>query len=305
MRVAVAGWFSFPEMGASAGDVLCLDLISSWLTSHGVVVDVCAAPPFQIGADSGRRGTVDWSATNPRDYAAVVFVCGPFGNGWPIPEFLAHFRGVRTVGVNLTMLQDLREWNPFDVLFERDSSRTTTPDLVFLTPPVRTPVAGLVLVHRQKEYGDRCRHDQADQALRRVAEVRSAAIVPIDTRLDRNATGLTSSAQVESLIARTDIILTTRLHGMVLALHSGIAPLVVDPIAGGAKVERQARAIEWPFIFRADGLDDRALLEAFDVCCSPAGRQLAAECAAKARQKLSGIEQQLIASVAGALLREV
>ena len=160
----VAGWFSFPSMGASAGDLLCRDLVVSWLTRDGVDVDLCAAAPFQIPPNDGVRGTVEWATANPGDYRAVVFVCGPFGNGWPVTEFLERFKGIRLVGVNLTMLQDIAEWNPFDVLLERDSSRATNPDLVFLSPRASTSVAGLILVHPQTEYGDRGRHDHDPHA---------------------------------------------------------------------------------------------------------------------------------------------
>lgn len=66
--------------------------------------------------------------------------------------------------------------------------------------------------------------------------------------MDINAGGLRTSAEIESLIARMDIVVTTRLHDMVLALKNGVPAIAVDPIAGGAKITQQARAINWPIL---------------------------------------------------------
>ena len=57
------------------------------------------------------------------------------------------------------------------------------------------------------------------------------AVVAIDTRLDANRTGLRTPAQVESLIARTDVVVTTRLHGLVLALKNGVPAVAIDTVA--------------------------------------------------------------------------
>ena len=87
------------------------------------------------------------------EYDEVVFVCGPFGNGPPLDGLLERFRGIRLVGVNLTMLQPLEEWNPTALLVERDSSRATRPDLAFLSAQPAVPVVGVILIDAQPEYG--------------------------------------------------------------------------------------------------------------------------------------------------------
>ena len=61
-------------MGATAGDLLARDVVCRWLRESGVPHDVALAPPF--------RGGVDWRAVDPRAYRHVVFVCGPFGDGY-------------------------------------------------------------------------------------------------------------------------------------------------------------------------------------------------------------------------------
>lgn len=281
MRILVAGWFSFELMGASAGDLLARDLVCRWLSEAGFDYDIALAPPFRDG--------VKWDQVDPDNYAAVVFVCGPFGNGPPVTEFLPRFAHLPLLGVNLTMLQDLETWNPFDLLLERDSSATVRPDLVFLTHQPTVPVVGLILVHPQAEYRDRGRHQAANQAIEHLIAARELAVVPIDTRLDENKVGLRTPGEVESLIARMDAVVTTRLHGMVMALKNGVPPLVVDPIAGGAKILRQARAIGWETAFTADTLTDDNLRQGLDFCLSAEGSAAATAVYRRAVEKLGGV----------------
>ena len=296
MKVLVAGWFSFEQMGASAGDLLARDLVCEWVQGAGYHYDIAVAPPF--------RGGVDWRETDARDYGAVIFVCGPFGNGPPLTEFLPHFSGVPLIGLNLSMLETLATWNPFRLLLERDSDRTRRPDLVFLTGQPRVPVVGLILVHPQAEYGERAMHDTANAALHRLVASREMAVVAIDTRLDENLVGLRTPGEVESLVAKMDAVLTTRLHGMVLALKNGVPPLVVDPIAGGAKILRQAGVIDWPLAFAADAIDPERLGLALDFCLSEEGRQRAAAVCAAAVGRLRTVRDELITGLHGLAARE-
>jgi hypothetical protein len=288
MKVLVAGWFSFPAMGATAGDILARTVVCEWLEAAGRAYDIAVAPPF--------GGGVDWAAVDPHGYSDVVFVCGPFGNGWPIPDFLARFAGRRLTGVNLSMLDPLETWNPFDALFERDSSSCARPDLSLLAPEAQVPVVGLVLVHSQKEYRHGV-HDTARAAIDRLVASRPMAIVRIDTRLDANDTGLRTPDEVASLIARMDVVVTTRLHGLVLALKAGVPAVAIDPIAGGAKLCRQAEALGWPMCFRADSADDLVLHDAFSYCLTAEARSHAQACVARARGELLEVRDRFLAAM--------
>ena len=71
--------------------------------------------------------------------------------------------------------------------------------------------------------------------------------VVVDTRLAHGDwRSPATAAQVEAVIARADVAVTTRLHGLALALKNGIPALAIDPVAGGAKVAAQAAAWGWP-----------------------------------------------------------
>jgi len=286
MKVLIAGWFSFEDMGATAGDVICRDLVVDWLTSAGIACESAVTPPF--------TGGIDWNDVDAETYSHVVFVCGPFGNGWPVSDFLEKFRVCELIGLNLTMLDRLDNWNPFDLLLERDSDCSVRPDMTFLAEPNRVPVVGVILADRQKEYGQRAKHDVANAAIDRLLSSREAAVVNIDTRLDPNRTGLRTAAEIESLISRMDLVVTTRLHGTVLALKSGVPALAIDPIAGGHKVRRQVSCLEWPVCLEAERLTDSELVEAFEFCLTNAARQQARECSQRARQTLSRMQQDVL-----------
>ncbi|MGB1124680.1 MAG: polysaccharide pyruvyl transferase family protein [Phycisphaeraceae bacterium] len=286
MKVLIAGWFSFEQMGASAGDILARDRTAKWLADAGINFDVAVEEPFE--------GDVRLSEVNPDEYSHFLFVCGPFGSGWPINEMMQRFAGCKWIGLNLTMLEKLDDWNPFDLLVERDSDKTKRADLVFLTEPVRVPKIGLILVHKQKEYGSRCRHEEVDQLIRSELASIDAAVVQIDTRLDHNATGLNSIGQIETMIASMDLTVTTRLHGTVLSLKNGVPPIVIDPIAGTAKVTAQCRQIGWERCIGAEECTADWLRESIAYAQTDQAAADAAACRAAAQESLRGIHTQLI-----------
>lgn len=275
MKTLVAGWFSFIQMGASAGDLLTRDLVCQLLAENENPYDIALAPPFE--------GGIDWHFVNASNYERVIFVCGPFGNGPPVDEMLLRFSHCEWIGINLSMLQSLEEWNPFELLLERDSSRTVRPDLAFLTSAPPAMVVGKILIDSQPEYGDRDQHERVDQAIDKFLHSRNLAVLSIDTRLDQNASQCTSSAQVEALIACVDVVITTRLHGLVLSLKNGIPAIAIDSVQGGAKLTRQAEAIGWRTILSVDGLSQERLEQAFEYCFSEQARREAKECSLRAR----------------------
>jgi hypothetical protein len=290
VKTLVAGWFSFEGMGATAGDLLARDVACSWLKRGGYAYDVAQTAPFS--------GGVDWRAVDPEAYTHVLFVCGPFGNGWPLTEFLGRYARSRLIGLNLSMLEPLETWNPFHALFERDSSAAARPDLTFLAKPSLVPIVGVILVHSQGEYQGGL-HEAVDGTIHRVTTAGNVAAVRIDTRLDVNAGGLSTAAQVESLVARMDAVVTTRLHGLVLSLKHGVPPVAVDPITGGAKVRRQAETIGWPVVLAAESLTDTALAHALEYCLGPEARELARARRDRAVEALRDLERDLLAALAG------
>jgi hypothetical protein len=289
-RVLVAGWFSFPWMGATAGDLLSAEAVSSWLAEAGV--------PHDLAMSEELGGGVRWDAVEPAGYSHVVFVCGPLGNGEPFLGLRDRFPHARWIGCNLSMLHSIDEWNPFDLLLERDSDRTARPDVTFAVPGSRVPVVGVVLVHPQREY-EGGRHDEVHAVIDAVLVPGEFAPVAIDTCFDPpNTTGLRTAAEVESVIARMDLVVTTRLHGLALALKAGVPVVAVDPIAGGAKVRRQAEVLGWPAVLTPEDCDESALRTLVAWCGTDDSKALAREVATAAATRVEAdVAAPLLAAV--------
>lgn len=285
MKILVSGWFSFENMGTTVGDLISCDLVCNWL--HKLQLD------FDVASRQKNLKGLKWENTNPEKYTHVIFICGPFGNGWPVTEFLDYFKNSKFIGLNLSMLQSLNEWNPFDLLIERDSDMQHNPDIAFGAKFQKVPVVGIIRAHKQKEYGRRAKHENANQGIDQLINSRNMAIVNIDTSLENNQFGMRTSNEVESLISKTDLIITTRLHGLVLSLKNGIPALAIDPISGGAKISQQADAISWPYIFDVDTLTKQELIKAYDECICGKAQNLVNESFDLAKRKLSRIENEL------------
>jgi len=269
-RALVAGWFSYDGAGTTAGDLMARDVVISWLAEEGYQPDVALAPELGAG--------VRLDDANPDDYAIAVFVCGPFLPRVYEARFLGRFARCFVIGVDLSLPVPLAVFDPFDVLLERDSDRDVRPDVTFLSTHPLVPVVGMCLVENYEEG----RTHEANAAIREMLNRRSAAVVPIDTRLPKNDGGLRTSDEVQSLLARMDLVVTTRLHGTVLSLKNGVPVVAVDVESGGAKVKKQADALGWPAVFTVDDLSVDRLLAAYDWCLSEEARRKALEIATSA-----------------------
>jgi Polysaccharide pyruvyl transferase len=282
MRFLIVGWFSVEGGAATAGDLLTRDLACEWIASAGYAYDMALAPPFD--------GGVDVYTVEPNNYSHVVFVCGPFQPRWFAATLCRRFRHCRLIGLNVSMNVPLEVWNPFDGLIERDSSGRARADIAFLSGRPLVPVIGVCLV----EAYEGAITQVATAAIERVLSTREVSVVRIDTRLDVNSGGLRTPAEIESLLARMDVVITTRLHGAVLALKNGVPAIAIDPEPGGAKLRRQAETIGWPVVFNADGVTDQEFQEALDYCLSDAARTEAQNCAERAKKMAGEIRNEFI-----------
>jgi len=288
VKALVAGWFSYQHSDFTAGDLLASDVVAAWLEQAAVPFDIAVARPL--------TGGVDIQAIAAPDYSVVIFVCGPFmRNHWEA-AFLGQFADQFLIGINLSMPFPLHAWNPFDVLIERDSDRIARPDLSLLSPRQILPVVGVCLCDPY----DEADVPRANTFVQRLLDSREMACVPIDTRLDRNATGLRTKSEVESLLARMDAVVTTRLHGTILSLRNGVPPVVIDPEPGGGRIRRQAESLGWPFVFTVDRLEDAALRTALTRCLAPEARALARRAASAGAARLHDMRALFVEALSSA-----
>jgi hypothetical protein len=294
-RALAAGLFSFPTHGATAGDLIACEVVCGWLRDAGLPYDVAFAAPF-----SGGR---DWRQVDPREYSHVVWICGPLGRDTAAFSRLRRRfppDGRLWIGVDLSMIEPVEVWNPFDTLLERDSNRTERGDLAFGGESTRLPVIGLVQVESFTPlFPERDRQEDARAAAHRLAYARPAAVVEIDTRLDvQNASGLRSPGEVDALIGRMDVVVTTRLHGLALALRNGVPAVAVDPVAGGDKITAQARAVDWPCAFAVDEASDDVMDETLSFALSDEGRARARDSAKRGRRAVEALREEFVQALA-------
>ncbi|MGK5499812.1 polysaccharide pyruvyl transferase family protein [Streptomyces sp. URMC 125] len=254
-RALLTGWFSFLHGEATAGDVLALHRLQEVLDASGIPHDTAWSPGF-------RPGELRLEEADPARYTHVVFVCGPL-HGPQVAALHERYTHCVRIAVGVSVIDP---GDPavrgFHRVLPRDARGVRpTPDLAAATPALpATPVAGVVLTHGQGEYGGRRRHEEVAERVTDWLTGTDCARVELDTRLARGDWRLCATpAQLQSVLARLDVVVTDRLHGLVLALRAGVPALAVDPVAGGAKVTAQARVYRWPALVPAERLTDREL----------------------------------------------
>jgi hypothetical protein len=272
-RVLVAGWPSFLHGEATAGDVLAMEAVAAELDEAGVLYDMAWSPVF-------RPGERTLSNADPARYSHLVFACGPL-SGPGIEDLHQRFTACRRVAVGVSVIDP---GDPaaagFHVILARDSPQgLPTGDLAAAPRPPLPPVAGVIHVGEQREYSGRGRHETVARSLARWLPGCGCALLPLETRLDSRDWRLCGTpGELEAILSRVDLVITMRMHGLVLALKHGVPALAVDPVAGGAKVTAQARAWRWPAIVTPGpaGAIGAGVLDRWrDWCLSETGRQAA------------------------------
>ncbi|MEU6543236.1 polysaccharide pyruvyl transferase family protein [Streptomyces sp. NPDC046859] len=273
-RILLTGWFSFLHGEATAGDVLALERVQEALRGAGLDHDIAWSPGFRPEGPS-------LAEVRPEDYSHLVFVCGPL-HGPQLEELHGRFAHCVRIAVGTSVVDAASPAvTGFHRVVARDAPRTEPrPDLSAGAPALPSrPVVGVVLTHGQREYGARRRHARVAEEVTRWLAGRDCARLELETRLDVHDWRLCATpAQLEAVLSRLDLVVTDRLHGMVLALRAGVPALAVDPVEGGAKVTAQARACGWPALVPAEHLD-ASVLDHWWTWCATSGRGVAREIA--------------------------
>ncbi|RCV48352.1 polysaccharide pyruvyl transferase family protein [Marinitenerispora sediminis] len=272
MRVLITGWFSFLHGEATAGDVGSAATVAAALRGAGLACDVAWSPAFR---PDGLR-LEDAAAEH---YSHLLFVCGP-AHGGQVRALHERYARCRRIAAGVSVVDpDDPAVRGFHRVIARDRpGAAAMPDLAHAAPRGgAVPVVGVTAAPEQPEYGVRSGHEAVHRRLAAWLTARDCARVPLDTRLDRHDwRHCATLPQFDALVRRVDLVVTTRLHGLVLALRNGVPALAVDPVAGGAKVRSQGRAWEWPVavVPRAGEAPPRERLdELWRWCRSPAARE--------------------------------
>jgi hypothetical protein len=259
-RVLVTGWWSFLHGEATAGDLDAGATAAAWLAAAGVAHDVAWSPVLATFT-----GGPTLEECDPADYTDLLFVCGPLA-GWQVEALCERFAACRRTAIGVSVV-DGGASGRFDVVIPRDAADSTAADLSLGRPGTAPwPLVVVVRANPQPEYGGRCRHDEVHAAIDAQLATVAAAVVDADTRIDPRHWRQRDGRQLDALLSAADVVVTTRLHGLVLALRAGTPAVAVDPVDGGAKVTAQARALGWPALLGPEDVIAPGLADALAWC---------------------------------------
>lgn len=293
VRALLVSWCSFSDNKATIGDAMACEVARQWFEEFGVECDVAAS--------TGAVPEIDVWRVPPERYKFFVFVCGPWIRGGLTDRLIARFSSCIRIGLNLTIWD--KDWHCFDFVIPRDDGIQSNPDYALAHGREVSKVCGLFLIHPQPPYGARQRHDQVVATIKAAVSRWDLAALSLDTLIMDNPTPWHKRRHIEALTARCDFIITTRLHGLIIALRHGIPAIAVDPIAEGAKVSAQARALDWPLAFTPETLTDAALDAAMEQCLESTIDTTLRQVNAVALQDLQNIRERLKTFVDGELRR--
>lgn len=293
----LAGWASLEHGEATVGDVLVLRVVAAQLEAAGVPHDVAWS---RVMCPTGGLVLADCPT---EAYSHLIFACGPL-TGDAVADLHRRFARLVRLAVDVTVIDpDDPVVQGFDRVIARD--RPGAParrDLSVLAWPPRqaggsrrvpgsegraapfdesrSALVGAFLTSGQGEYGSARRHSAVVSGLEHWLGSLEAAVLPLETRLDPRDWRLASTpTQFFAVMARLDVVVTMRLHALVLAVSLGIPAIAVDPVAGGGKVSAQAQAWQWPGLVSSADFDDGRLNDLLSWCLSSAGRAAARRCA--------------------------
>jgi hypothetical protein len=283
-ETAILWWGTYGFSGRpTLGDVQSVENLSRELRRRGHKPAILSHPELALG---GHWPVADIFSLTP-SIRQLAFVCGPLLDRSPLRDFLYVHRRARKLALGVSILPNNEAiTSRFDAIVARDGISDSTFDFAAaeIVPPAPWQAnairsAGLSLRGPQKEYGpNRVGQSEKSEALLRGLAARlSLQVVEIDTRiLPENDT-----ATIAADFMRSDIVLTTRMHGALLALALGKPVIAIDQIPGTAKVTAVLRKIGWPHVYSAESVTADMLDAAFVDLAGPAG--VAAVSSAQAR----------------------
>ena len=269
-RTLIIGAFSFFDKCATFGDIQAMEVLVSWLVENKMEFDV-------IDNVSDETKIMTLNSVDPYKYDTLIYVCGPFGKN----EYLRKFAHCLKIGVDISIQNDKSNYinknECLDFIISRESPNETNPELAFKAKSDKVLVVGVALVHPQGEKNVSA-HEEVEKAVKKYFNKSKHASIILDTMINvsilgntirRNKTNITTVSQLEALIRKCDVVISSRLHGLVYALKNNVPVVAIDPIIGGRKITAQSKEINWPILIQGQGISwqaiDRAVEKAISI----------------------------------------
>lgn len=249
--------------GPTLGDLLAVNNLSSRLGKLGLDHAVVSHTELKF---SGHLLVDDVYAIRPA--RKFVFVCGPITENRELGDLLSIHRAATKIAAGVSVLANHAKMNRrFDRIVGRDGSDPSHFDLAVaetVAPIQDAPLktAGICLRGPQDEYGaDRKGMSlQAEAVFREIMSKNQLQPVVIDTVLSAQ----NDAAMIDANLQSSDIIMTTRMHGALLALAAGKPVIAIDQVPGGAKVTAVIEKTGWPYVFKAEAVSAEAIQSVLD-----------------------------------------
>lgn len=260
-KALITGHFSIPGGGGTFGDVEAMEVVAEWLTELGIEYITASNQEDKVVGPNLLE-------LDPSDFNVFIFVCGPWYPERAIPAMLLQrFQHCLKIGVNLTTFTE--DNAGFDVLLPRDNFREHHADLAISKKQDILPVIGVLIIERQTAYGSQQRHLYVKNVINEYIHTKNVVPLVLDTVIHGNHVGLRSSQEFESLLRKVDVLITNRLHGLVLSVKNKVPVVAIDSIAGGGKLTAQARSLNWPIVIPVEELDIQTLALSVQACLEP------------------------------------
>jgi hypothetical protein len=254
-RTLIIGAFSFFDKCATFGDIQAMEVLVSWLVENKMEFDV-----LDNVSDETKIMTLD--RVDPYKYDTIIYVCGPFGKNGYLKKFSHCFK----IGLDISIQNDESSYidknECLDFIISRESPNENNPELAFKAKSDKVLVIGVALVHPQGEKNESA-HEEVEKAIKKYFNKSKHASIILDTMINvsiagndirRNKANIATISQLEALIRKCDVVISSRLHGLVYALKNNVPVVAIDPIVGGRKITAQSKEINWPVIIQGKGI---------------------------------------------------
>ena len=234
------------------GDLMAVYNVALYLTRSVGHVDIAwSGNLFDL-----TRYCIDVEGADQPHYDAVLYVCGPLTAGHK--HFLARFHASKKIALGVSITgRGTGTLNPLDFLdavYVRDSDLQSNFDLaladvgyphLMASTKIRDSRVAICLAGDQAEYGADDGFDKAEDLIQQVTT--NHQIVSVQTLL---ASTRPLPASVELDLQCSSALITTRMHGALLAIYHGVPLISIDQIRTGAKVTKMVTQLDWP-VFNA------------------------------------------------------
>lgn len=229
--IEIASWATLGTRHATIGDLLAVDVVREALRAAGLETVLLTHPSAADAGSSMQRN----SAAAPR-----VWVSGPVDLSYVKQRAILGERGSGWWISNATLIENFEMRTlEADVSTARDGPGLPTKgDFAILAPRTRPPrIAAVLLRGHQPEYRQsESVHQQVADAVGDALREAKCFPVRLDTMPPLGLSAAEAAAGLEALLAEADVVITSRLHGIIHSVRAGKVPIVIDEIAAGGKV---------------------------------------------------------------------